>query len=465
MTDERASLRSDAKPDARRRAPRNGSLTLRLFLTGALQLIIAVLVGDWLITKSMQPQDGERYAVTAAVADEAVAPIVDDPAKLAAFGTRMRENQNIELSVYRADGVKLFTNVEPPLGFPDSRNGPAKLPERTRTARFTRDNQEYVLVLRAPLMPVRRFSPPIINILSGLAIVSLWVIALGRWVVRPLRKLTRAASAFGKGDLKARAGLTRRDELGDLGRTFDEMAVRIENLVLAEKELLANVSHELRTPLARIRVALDLAAEGDAEAARLLLSEMAIDLTELETIIDDILTATRFELAGRSVDPSRAATFPMKTALTTAGAIAQQAEERFRSHHLKRPFNVTVAEDAPNLHVDPSLVRRALDNLLENAHKYSPDDRTPIALSVRKENDTAVFLVEDRGLGIPEEDIPHVFDAFFRSEKSRSRGTGGVGLGLTLAKRIIEASGGAISVTSRTGNESGTTFRVTLPSV
>jgi len=102
-----------------------------------------------------------------------------------------------------------------------------------------------------------------------------------------------------------------------------------------------------------------------------------------------------------------------------------------------------------------------LDNLLENAHKYSPEVASEISLSVGEQANTACFEVRDRGMGISEDDLPRIFSAFFRGERSRSRGTGGVGLGLTLAKRIVEAHGGRIEVESVVGQ--GSTFRAYLP--
>jgi two-component system OmpR family sensor kinase len=132
-----------------------------------------------------------------------------------------------------------------------------------------------------------------------------------------------------------------------------------------------------------------------------------------------------------------------------------------RARHSQRPLEVTTGDDLPMLHVDPVLLRRVLDNLLENAHKYTPDMTSPIELSVRGDGERAVFEVRDRGVGISAEDLPRIFTAFFRSERSRSRETGGVGLGLTLAKRIVEAHDGTIDVTSTLNV--GTTVRVTIP--
>ena len=109
--------------------------------------------------------------------------------------------------------------------------------------------------------------------------------------------------------------------------------------------------------------------------------------------------------------------------------------------HAGRPFEAHFELNSGTVDADPVLLRRVLDNLLENAHKYSPDPDSKVTLSVFAQGERACFAVSDHGMGIPAEDLPRVFTAFFRSERSRSRGTGGVGLGLTLAQRIVEAHG------------------------
>lgn len=300
--------------------------------------------------------------------------------------------------------------------------------------------------------------PALLTLASGLIVVGIGAFLTARWIARPLDQVTEAARALGKGNLRARADLARTNILGDVGHAFNEMAERIQGLLLAEKELLANVSHELRTPLARIRVALDLAVEGDAEAARASLAEIALDLSELEALIDDVLHATKLELG----EGSGAATlFALHVEDVAPGAIVAQVSERFRAYHPNRQLDVVVEDDLPSIPVDPVLFRRVIDNLLENAHKYSPDPESRVRLRVFPEGAGVGFEVVDRGMGISKEDLPSVFTAFFRGEKSRSRGTGGVGLGLTLAKRIVEAHRGTIEVASAKGE--GTTVRLTVP--
>lgn len=293
---------------------------------------------------------------------------------------------------------------------------------------------------------------------SGLVILGIGSLLTARWIVRPLEELSRTARALGGGDLRARTGLNRDDELGDVARAFDEMADRLQALRGTERELLANVSHELRTPLARIRVALEIAGEGDAETGRVSMTEIGVDLVELEGLIDDVLTAARLELADGQAPASG---FPLHKDEIGPDVLCARAIERFRARHPLRAVELVTAPDLPAIEVDPVLFRRVLDNLLENAHKYSPDPSLSVALRASRRGENVVFEVADKGMGIGAEDLPHVFAPFFRGDRSRSRGTGGVGLGLTLAKRIVVAHGGEIEVTSAAGV--GTTVSVVVP--
>jgi len=291
-----------------------------------------------------------------------------------------------------------------------------------------------------------------------LAFLALGSIPLARHITSPLERLTRTVERFGEGDLGARAGIARKDEVGDLARAFDAMAGRLERLVRAEKEFLANVSHELRTPLARVRVALEIAAEGDDAKARACLKEIATDLAELERLVGDVLTAARLDLAsGRAGSPAT----PLRKEIVSVEDLIQEIHARFRAEHPERPLQVQVAPHLPALSADLALLRRAIDNLLENAHKYS-DAQRPIVLAAQPSGEGVEIEVRDRGIGIDPADQAKLFTPFFRADRSRARDTGGVGLGLVLSRGIVEAHGGTIAVESRPGE--GTTFRIQLPS-
>jgi signal transduction histidine kinase len=368
--------------------------------------------------------------------------LAGDPPRLAAELARVRDAFGVEASVYGKDGALVATSARE--GDPPPRRGPHRF-GWTVTLR----DGGVLVVHSAPHDPTRGL------LVIGVVLVALALASfpLARSIAAPVERLTTAARALGEGDLTVRANVRARGELGELARSFDEMAARLEALVRGERELLANVSHELRTPLARIRVALELAAEGDAARARRFLGEIGQDLAELDALVEDVLAAARLDTRGP-------AALRLDDGPVDPGAIARDAAERFRAAHEGRELEVAIGEDLPALRGDAALLRRLLTNLLDNAAKYS-EPPAPVRLAVRREGDGAVLEVRDRGIGIDPQDLPRLFTPFFRTDRSRARGTGGTGLGLALAKRIAEAHGGTISAESTPGE--GTTFRARLP--
>ena len=440
------------------------SLATRLVALGILQLVLiaGTAAAIFVVEGPHEPGHPEEHIVPAMVAR--LEAVVDRPALLEGTLEYLKD-QRIEVTLYDADRQVIASNVEPPLALPPRRMVPPVMPDGLPMPH----EHEHHVVVRPFLVHggiglvlargVHGRPPgaigPLLVLICGFLIVVAGALVTARWIVRPIERLSRTARALGAGDLSARSRIERSDEIGELGRRIDDMADRIERLLVTEKELLANVAHELRTPLTRIGVALDLASEGDAERARASLEEIAVDVAELETIVDDILTTMRFEIAGPG------AQLPLRREPTPPRSLADAAAERMRARHPERPLVVTVAADAPEIDIDRMLFRRAVDNLLLNAHKYTPDPAAPIELAIERDGDHAAIEVRDRGIGISAKDLPRVFTAFFRGDRSRSRETGGVGLGLTLAKRIVEAHGGTIGVTSEPNT--GTTVRITVP--
>ncbi|EPX62727.1 hypothetical protein D187_008915 [Cystobacter fuscus DSM 2262] len=290
-------------------------------------------------------------------------------------------------------------------------------------------------------------------IVIAILVVTSFVAA--RYLTHPLTRLADAARRFGDGNLAVRVGIRRRDEVGAVARSFDEMAERIERLVRAQRELLANVSHELRTPLARIQVSLDL-AEDDPELARESLHDISEELHELQTLISDVLMLARLE--GGSAAASGLP--PLKLEPTSLDKLCEKAAGKFRVRFPKRELATRVGT-LPVCEVDPVLLRRAIDNLLENAAKYSPRD-TAIELDASADSAGVQIVVRDRGEGITAEDLPFVFDPFFRADRVRTKkGPGGVGLGLSLVRRIVEAHGGTIALAP--AEDRGTRATIRLP--
>lgn len=371
--------------------------------------------------------------------------------------------------VFRWDGTLVASSgpTPPPLSSEElralraagtlSRRGPAR--ERWPAAAFVLGDPAapdgYVLLGpgHLPPPPLRELVPLAI-VLVGLAVAAT---LLGRSIARPLSRLARTAQQLGRGDLGARTGIARQDELGEVARAFDDMASRIVDLIHSQTELIANVAHELRTPLARIRVALDLAEDGDASVARTSLAEITEDLGELERLVDDVLASARMELAA-GAPPGAAPT--LHRARVQMGDLLCRSAERFRHRHPDRILDLHVEDGLPWVDGDPVLLRRAVENLLDNAHKYSSASATIVLRAVRSPSGIEV-QVEDRGEGISPQDLERLFTPFFRADPSRTRRTGGVGLGLSLSRRIAEAHGGTLVARSLVGV--GTIMSLTLP--
>ncbi len=277
-----------------------------------------------------------------------------------------------------------------------------------------------------------------------LAIIS---IPVARSIAAPLEKLGVLSRELGAGNLSVRADASRRDEFGDLARAFNDMAERVQKLRHAEKELLANVSHELRTPLARMRVVIELANEGDPAKVKKYLRDISEDLSELETLLEEVIDSARLDLIeGKAVNPYAASGVPVEI-----GALVDEVTNRFRERY-GRTVASTMPDQAISVIADKVMLRRVIENFVDNARKYSPEDK-PISIEVRAVDEGARVRVTvvDEGRGISADDLPHVFTSFFRADRSRTRNTGGVGLGLSLARRIVEAHGGRIDLESELG--------------
>jgi len=421
-----------------------------------LLLFVALAVGGvgWAFRRGGWPVPGGAGSYAAGRIDE----LREDPARLSAELTRVRDAFGVRASVWDSDGHLLGSSVEPPLA-----RDLAGWPPPTATTRLRGHGWGWAIPLRrgGVLLAGGEVSGP--DPLRGftfigvvLLVLAIGSIPLARSIASPIERITDAARRLGAGDLSARAGVRGRGEVGELGRTFDETAARLERLVRSEQELLANVSHELRTPMARIRVALELAAEGDLEKARRHLAGIGADLDELDRMIEDVLDAARLDFAAGGSG------WPVTRVPVDLGSGVGEAAERFRERHPDCAVEVAVAEELPALTGDGALLRRLVANLLDNAGKYS-EPGAPISLRVAAEPDAVVVEVADQGIGIDPADLPRLFTPFFRTDRSRARGTGGTGLGLALVKRIAEAHGGEVTVESTPGK--GTTFRVRLPAL
>jgi signal transduction histidine kinase len=285
------------------------------------------------------------------------------------------------------------------------------------------------------------------GLLVLLVVVILAVVLAAHMVLqnllRPLRVLSDGVTRLGEGDLDVSVPRTTPDEFGRLTDAFNQMAARVREMIGARDQLLIDVSHELRSPLTRMKVALELMPDDTARA------RLSSDVAEMERMITGLLELERLR-TGRGVTLSRQDIVP----------IAREVAATFEG----RPPGVEFATDSAGpivAKVDADKLRIVLRNLLENAAKYSlPDSRT-IRVTVAKRDGSASIRVTDDGAGIPSSDAERVFEPFFRVDRSRSKESGGYGLGLSICKRVMEAHGGRIAL--EPGNGRGATFALTFP--
>lgn len=255
---------------------------------------------------------------------------------------------------------------------------------------------------------------------------------LALYLTRPVRKLQKAVERFGRGDLSARAESVRRDELGQLARTFDRMADRIETLLAAERRLLLDISHELRSPLARLGVAIELGRSGDDTDTAL--NRIQKESDRLNSLVSQLLQVTRAEGDPASLHHDRVRLDQLVRQVVDDCAIEAAA------HGCTVEYQ---SSEAITLSGDPELLRRAVENVLRNAIRYAPQD-TAVEVTHSRTGGSAVVEIRDHGPGVPEEALPRLFDPFYRVESDRNRLSGGIGLGLSIARRAVELHKGAI---------------------
>lgn len=261
-------------------------------------------------------------------------------------------------------------------------------------------------------------------------------------LLRPLRALNDGVTRLSAGQLDVVLPNRTRDEFGTLTEAFNQMVGRVKEMVGARDQLLLDVSHELRSPVTRMKVALELLPDGEQRR------RMAADVIEMERMIAELLEFERLR-DGRG----------MRTARQDVMGLLRDVAKSFQN----RPPGVRIVSTVREVQVDidENSVRTVVRNLLDNAAKYSLPASRPIEISASESDDTVVIRVTDDGIGIPEDDVERVFEPFFRVDRSRSKITGGYGLGLSICKRVMDAHGGKIAVERRAGH--GTSFVLTFP--
>lgn len=350
-------------------------------------------------------------------------------------------------------GVELLGRPLPPRRRPIHRAMQRHVPMLTGP-----DGEHYRFVFAPPRPPVFGvFSLPqtrgamlLLAILAG-ALVS-W--ALARSLTRPIADLQRAARGLAAGDLGTQvAPATRRrgDELGQLGAAFDSMAGDLRELIEGRERLLRDVSHELRSPLARMRLAVGLAQQPGSNVTAQI-ARMETEIARLDALIGAILDVSRLESGARSLQP-----VAVDLVALIDGIVA---DARFEAASSGCSIDWTPPTAVP-MQGDPHWLAAAIENVIRNALRHAPPGSSvDVALHLDPGAGTASVTVRDRGPGVAADQLGRIFEPFYRVAEARERSSGGAGLGLAIAARVIRAHGGSIAAIRA---EPGLAVTMTLP--
>ena len=436
-----------------------GRLYWKIFLGFWLTTVIIVAATSWSVSLLEDEPDIERPPRPRGhwrLANEATTAqiLLNSGGELAlAEWLRLRDRGRYRPWVIDATGQDILGRRLPPLLEQAlQRNGDVPLRELTDPTGA---------VYRLWLAPrVRSLAPPnpqlfIVRLAVAIFVSGLVCWLLARYLTRPLGVLKTATHRLAAGDLGVRVGdaiAGRRDEIADLGADFDRMATRLESLLAAQRRLLRDVSHELRSPLARMQVALELARRR-GRGAEAELERIAREAQRLEDMVGQLLSLMRLE---SGAELASTASVDMAELLdSVARDAAFEAENRSR--------RVIVTERAPAaIQGDSELLRSALENLVRNAVRHTQEN-TAVGLSLSLTAGDVIITIRDHGPGVPEADLPRLFDPFFRVEDARDRGSGGYGLGLAIAARAVRLHGGDIEARNVAGG--GLSVLIRLPLV
>lgn len=301
----------------------------------------------------------------------------------------------------------------------------------------------YVFDMVKSYIQQRFVETKILFLIALLTCMLVCVYCVIRWILKPITWLHEGVREVSAGNLNHRLPVKKSDELGALAEAFNYMTGRIREMLHAREQLLLDVSHELRSPVTRMKVALEFLPDTETK------ENIREDISDMENMISEILETERL----RS-DYGRLSLQPVDI-----GGLVREVIASFE--HAAPAILFETDCSGVTLSIDVQRIKTVLKNIFDNAIKYSENKGAPVRAVLEQKPPYCILHVTDSGQGIPPEDLPHIFEPFYRVDKSRSKHTGGYGLGLSLCKTIMEAHKGKIEVKSSPGR--GTTISLYFP--
>ena len=295
----------------------------------------------------------------------------------------------------------------------------------------------------------------ILLLAAGAALLAALIVStfVTRRLVSPIQRMKAASQRIAAGEYAERVAEPGQDELGDLARSFNQMAQTLAEAEERRRELIGDVTHELRTPLANIRSVMEGVIDGVLPADPSTFHQVEQEAARLQRLVQDLEALSRAEAGQLLLQPQS----------VNPAALVAEAVAKLQPQYREKGVGLDVQAPAglPAVHADRWRLMQVLVNLLGNALQYTPEGGQ-VRVSASIDHDQLVVRVADTGIGIAAEHLPHLFERFYRVDKSRSRTGGGSGIGLTIARHLVEAHGGRISVDSA-GLGQGSTFTFTIP--
>ena len=307
------------------------------------------------------------------------------------------------------------------------------------------DTVDSLIVMRDRMLGIFLLALVVVLVLAGF---------ISRIVTRPVAELSAGIERMTRGDYQHRVHVPGRSEMAQLAEAFNQMSERIHHLDEARNQFVSNASHELKTPLATIKILVEsmmYQEDMDPQLRQEFLGDIDKEIDRLSSVVGDLLTLVHID--SHKLRLRREMMVLADTVRETVSRLSPLAKKRGQE------IDCSILDEC-EMFADPGKLSQVCYNIIENAIKYTPDGGK-IRVSLRRAGRDAVLEIADTGVGIPQEDLPHVFDRFYRVDKARSRDTGGTGLGLSIVQQIVRLHAGSVTVQSESGK--GTTFTVQLP--
>ena len=307
---------------------------------------------------------------------------------------------------------------------------------------YSKGEDQFVLMYDFPFHDVDR-TKWLVRLAIPILIIFIFTYILLRRIFSPIKALSQGVLKVGDGDYDLKLNVKSKDELGGLITAFNQMTIKIKENIKSKEQLILDVSHELRSPLTRIKVALEMLKKSGGKTS------IHDDIVEMEIMLTELLESARLN--------------------NHHGSLNLESAEfcQFLSDFIKKSnFQLSQVQYTPAampiwVQIDQERIKIVFKNLLENAIKFSAGSDAPVLLKLYTGNQNAIIEIIDQGDGIPEDELPKLFEPFYRVDRSRSKKTGGYGLGLSICRTIIQSHQGEIKINSNMG--SGTTILLELP--